>query len=96
MTREFDKMKHQSDSVEFVIDRIETFAGSNKPTKSFLRTDSNYGLKSYDKSNKVLPLSQHQNDSGSSKNNTPNVKDDLNITRAKLTHTSIQRKTSNR
>ena len=43
----------------------------------------------------MLPLPQHQNDSGSSKNNTPNVKDDLNITRAKLTHTSFQRKTSN-
>ena len=43
----------------------------------------------------MLPLPQHQNDSGSSKNNTLNVKDDLNITRAKLTHTSFQRKTSN-
>ena len=39
---------------------------SSKSTKSFFRTDPNYGPKSYDKSNKVLPLSQHQNDSNSS------------------------------
>ena len=35
---------------------------SSKSTKLFFRTDPNYGPKSYDKSNKVLTLSQHQND----------------------------------
>lgn len=40
----------------------------------------------------MLPLPQHQNDSGSSKNNTPNVTDDLNITRAKLTQRVFKEK----
>ena len=31
-------------------------------SKSFFRMDSTYGLRSYDKSNKVLPLSQSQPD----------------------------------
>ena len=56
------------DNIEFVINRIrdKSFTNSCKSTKSFFRTDLNYGLKSYDKRNKVLPLSQHQNDSNSS------------------------------
>ena len=56
------------DSIEFVINKSgdKTFTNCNKSIKSFFRTDPNYGPKSYDKSNKVLPLSQNQNDSDSS------------------------------
>ena len=53
---------------QFFINRSgdKTFTNSSKSTKSFFRTDPNYGPKSYNKSNKALPLSQHQNDSNSS------------------------------
>ena len=56
------------DNIEFVINRSgdKIIANSSKSTKSFFRTDPNYDQKSYDKSNKVLPLSQNQNDSHSS------------------------------
>ena len=63
--REDGTLIKEVDSIEFVINRSgdETFTNSSKSTKSFFRTDPNYGPKSYDKSNKVLPLSQNQNDS---------------------------------
>ena len=50
-------------NIKFVINRNgdKTITSSSKSTKSFFRTDPNYGPKSYDKSNKVLPLSQNQN-----------------------------------
>ena len=65
--REDGTLTKEADSVEFVIDRSEdnTFTNSSKPAKSFLRIDLNYGPKRHDKRNKVLPLSQHQNDSNS-------------------------------
>ena len=86
------------DNIEVVINRSgdKTVTNSSKSTKTFFRTDPNYGPKSYDKSNKVLPLYQHQNDSVHFQNNASSVKDHLNITRAKSTHTHMQRKTSNR
>ena len=48
------------DNVDFVINSSgdKTFTNNSKSTKPFFRTYPNYGLKSYDKSNKVLPLSQ--------------------------------------
>ena len=53
---------------QFFINRSgdKTFTNSSKSTKSFFKTNPNYGPKSYDKSNKVLTLPQHQNDSNSS------------------------------
>ena len=53
------------DNIEFVIYRKgdKTFTDSSKSTKSFFRADPNYGPKSDDKNNKVLPRSRHQNDS---------------------------------
>ena len=64
--REDGTLIKEADSVEFVIDRSEdnTFTNSSKPAKSFT-IDLNYGPKRHDKRNKVLPLSQHQNDSNS-------------------------------
>ena len=65
--REDGTLIKEVDSIEFVINRSgdKTFTNSSKSTKSFFSTDPNYGPKSYDKSNKVLPLSQNQNDSNS-------------------------------
>ena len=65
--REDGTLIKEVDSIEFFINRSgdKTFTNSSKSTKSFFRTDPNYGPKSYDKSNKVLPLSQNQNDSNS-------------------------------
>ena len=58
----------EGENIDFFINRSgdKTFTNSSKSTKSFFRTDPNYGPKSYNKSNKALPLSQHQNDSNSS------------------------------
>ena len=55
-------------NTEFVINRSEHKSNTRscKSTKSFLRTDPNYGPKLYNKRNKVLPLFQNQNDSNSS------------------------------
>ena len=66
--REDGTLIKEVDSIEFVINRSgdKTFTNSNKSIESFFRTDPNYGPKSYDKSNKVFPLSQNQNDSDSS------------------------------
>ena len=63
--REDGTLVKEVDSIEFVINRSgdKTFTNSSKSAKSFFRTDPNYGPKSYDKSNNVLPLSQNQNDS---------------------------------
>ena len=46
-------------NIDFFVNRSgdKTFINNSKSTKSFFRTDLNYGPKSYDKSNKVLPLS---------------------------------------
>ena len=44
----------------------KTLTNSSKSTKSFIKTDPNFSPKSYDKSSKVLPLSQNQNYSNSS------------------------------
>ena len=66
--REVTTLIKEVGNIEFVINRSgdETFTNSSKSTKSFFSTDPNYGPKSYDKSKKVLPLSQNQNDSNSS------------------------------
>ena len=66
--REDGTLIKEGDNVEFVIDRSEdnTFTNSSKPTKLFFRIDPNYGLNSYNKNKKVLPLSQDQNYSNSS------------------------------
>ena len=52
------------DNIEFFMYRKvdKTFTDSSKSTK-FFRADPNYGPKSDDKNNKVLPRSRHQNDS---------------------------------
>ena len=62
--REDGILVKEVDSIEFFINRSgdKSFTNSSKSTKSFFRADPNYGPKSYDKSNKVLPLSQNQND----------------------------------
>ena len=67
------------DSIEFVINRSgdKTFTNSSKSTKSFFRTDPNYGPRLYDKSNKVLPLSQTKMTQIHLQNNVPSVKDHL-------------------
>ena len=55
--REDGTLVKEVDSTAFVINRRgdKTFKNSSKSTKSFFRTDPNYGPKSYDKSKKVLP-----------------------------------------
>ena len=65
--REDGTLIKEVENVDFFINRSgdKTFTSSSKSTKSFFKTDPNYGPKSYDKSNKVLTLPQHQNDSNS-------------------------------
>ena len=54
------------DNIEFVNrSGDKTFTNSSKSAKSFFKTDPNYSPKPY-KSNKMVPLFQHQNDSNSS------------------------------
>ena len=88
------------DSIEFVINRSgdKTFTNSSKSTKSFFRADPNYGPKSYDKSNKVLPLSQNQDDSNSPLEQCAKCKRSFKTSRGLNQHarTRMQRKTSNR
>ena len=77
--REDGTLIKEVDNIEFVINksRDKTFTNSSKSTKSFFRTDPNYGPKSYDKSNTVLPLSQNQNDSIHLPKNVPSAKNHL-------------------
>ena len=71
----------EADNVEFVINRNEDniFTHSNKPGNSLFRIYPNYGLKSCDKSNKVLLLYQHQMTQIHLKNNAPSEKDHLKL-----------------
>ena len=55
------------DNIEFVNrSGDKTFTNSSKSAKPFFKTDPNYSPKPFDKSNKMVPLFQHQNDSNSS------------------------------
>ena len=60
--REDETLIKEVKNTEFAINRSadKTITNSSEPIKSFLRADPNYGPKSYDK---VLPLSQNQNNS---------------------------------
>ena len=89
--REDGKLIKEVDSIEFVINRSEdkTFTNSSKSTKSFFRADPNYGPKSYDKSNKVLPLSQNQNDSNSPPEQCTKCKQSFKTSRGLNQHTRV-------
>ena len=95
--REDETLIKEVDSIEFVINKSgdKTFTNSSKSTKLFFRTDPNYGPKLYDKSNKVLPLSQNQNDSNSPPEQCAKCKRSFKRS-SKSTHTRMQRKASNR
>ena len=89
--REDGTLIKEVDSIEFVINRSgdKTFTNSSKSTKSFFRTDPNYGPKSYDKSNKVLPLSQNQNDSNSPPEQCAKCKRSFKTSRGLNQHTRV-------
>ena len=67
----------------------KTFRNSSKSTKSFFRADPNYGPKSYDKNNKVLPLSQNQNDSNSPPEQCAKCKRSFKTSRGLNQHTRV-------
>ena len=89
--REDGTLVKEVDSIEFVINRSgdKTFINSSKATKSFFRTDPYYGPKSYDKSNKVLPLSQNQNDSNSPLEQCAKCKRSFKTSRGLNQHTRV-------
>ena len=70
----------------------KAFTNSSKSTKSFFRTDPNYGPKSYDKSNKVLPLFQNQNDSNSPPEQCAKCKRSFKTSRGLNQHTGVCKK----
>ena len=84
-------------NIKFVINRNgdKTITSSSKSTKSFFRTDPNYGPKSYDKSNKVLPLSQNQNYLNLSQEQRAKWKRSFKTSRGLNQYTCMQRKTGN-
>ena len=67
----------------------KAFTNSSKSTKSFFRTDPNYGPKSYDKSNKVLRLFQNQNDSNSPPEQCAKCKRSFKTSRGLNQHTGV-------
>ena len=87
--REDGTLIKEVDNIEFVINSSgdKTFTNSCKSTKLFFRTDPNYDPKSYDKSSKVLPLSQYQNDSNSSLEQCGKCKRSFKISRGLNQHT---------
>ena len=89
--REDGALIKEVDNIEFVINRSEdkTITKSCKSTKSFLRTDPNYGPKSYNKRTKVLRLSQNQNDSNSSPEQCAKCKGSFKTSRALNQHARV-------
>ena len=79
------------ENIDFFIDRSgdKTFTNISKSTKSFFRADPNYVLKSYDKSNKALPQSKHQNDSNSSQEQCAKCKRSFETSRGLNQHKRI-------
>ena len=88
---EDETLVKEVDNIKFGINRSgdKTFTNSSKSTKSFFRTDSNYGPKSYDKSNKVFPLSRHQNDCNSSPEQCARCKRSCKTSRGLNQHTGV-------
>ena len=89
--REDGTLIKEVDSIELVINRSgdKTYTNSKKSTKSFFRADPNYGPKSYDKNNKVLPLSQNQNDSNSPPEQCAKRKRSFKTSRGLNQHTRV-------